>query len=284
MVYDGARQRVVLFGGETGGQPTIYLNDTWAWDGTIWTQIADTGPSVRRTHAMAFDSIRERIVLLGGWVYQQTGTFLDETWEWDGEAWTQVADTGPSPRLGHTMAFDLARQRVVLFGGASLSAYFGDTWEWDGESWTQVADTGPSVRATHAMAYDADRKRVVLFGGQTVYPSTTFLNDTWEWDGATWIQVADTGPTPRVEAAMVAGKTGLVLFGGQIISNTRLGDTWEWDGEVWTNRQDMGPPERSSHAMAYDVDRDRVVLFGGWGSTPAAGDTWELAIIPQPEA
>ena len=46
--------------------------------------------------------------------------------------WTQMADTGPSGRLGHAVTFDSKIKRVVLFGGRNLSAQFGDTWSWDG--------------------------------------------------------------------------------------------------------------------------------------------------------
>ena len=55
---------VVLFGGEGSGY--VFRNDTWAWDGQVWTQMADTGPNPRRLHAMAFDSTRQRTVLFGG--------------------------------------------------------------------------------------------------------------------------------------------------------------------------------------------------------------------------
>ena len=62
-------------------------------------------------------------------------------------AWTQVADSGPDPRWGHQLAFDVERSRIVLFGGeAAGAALCGDTWEWDGVAWTQQADVGPSAR------------------------------------------------------------------------------------------------------------------------------------------
>ena len=62
------------------------------------------------------------------------------------------------------------------------------------------------------------------------------------------------------------------------------GQTWEWDGSLWTQRQDMGPGGRYGPALAYDSQRDRVVLFGGTANAPPygnLGDTWELAIIEQ---
>jgi hypothetical protein len=55
MAYDSKRERTVLFGGSAGN---VKFNDTWEWDGDNWTQVADTGPSARGGHAMAYDSNR----------------------------------------------------------------------------------------------------------------------------------------------------------------------------------------------------------------------------------
>ena len=44
---------------------------------------------------------------------------------------------------------------------------------------------------------------------------------------------------------------------------------------LWTQRQSIGPRPRCGHAMAYDIARKQVVLFGG--EAGAAGqfrDTW----------
>ena len=59
-----------------------------------------------------------------------------------------------------------------------------------------------------------------------------------------------------------------------------LADTWEWKDLRWTQRQNMGPPKRTAHDMAYDIQRERLVLFGGLDLKPVIkfGDTWELAI------
>lgn len=253
--------------------------------GLFWTQEQDIGPSARTGHQLAFDSSRSRVVLFGG---RTEATVLNgDTWEWDGQYWTQVADTGPSPRTGHQLAFDDQRSTVVLFGGeAANAALCRDTWEWDGQTWTQRDDTGPPARRQHAMAFDG---RVVLFGGDT---GGTTVGDTWEWDGASWTQVADTGPDPCAGAAMAFDGFAVLLFGG-IASLTAsnppprlFGLSWEWDGQHWTSRQDIGPAPRWGHALAFDSDRVRPVLFGGLAAPPGdesaaghlLGDTWETSV------
>lgn len=195
--------------------------------------------------------------------------------------WIQRSPLNPSPsvRQHHTMAYDSARGRTVLFGGDG-AGYLGDTWEWDGASWTQAATTGPSARNESAMAYDSARGVVVLFGGgQNNNPQTN--SDTWEWDGIAWTLRATTGPSARVRHAMAydSSRGVVVLFGGLDASGgggalVAKGDTWEWNGTAWTLRATTGPAARTSHAIAYDKARGRTVLFGGFGAS-VFGDTWE---------
>jgi hypothetical protein len=63
-----------------------------------------------------------RVLLFGGQsVVNAVASSQGDTWEWDGSTWTRVATTGPSPRAGHTMVLDSARNRVVLFGGLDIA-------------------------------------------------------------------------------------------------------------------------------------------------------------------
>ncbi len=128
--------------------------------------------------------------------------------------WTQRLHFGPQPRINHSMAYDAARQRVVVFGGVDGNgSSLGDTWVWDGSYWTQVAETGPSAREGHSTAYDAVHQEIVLFGGND---GATQFADTWTWDGVSWTQVAETGPAARTDhaAAYDEGRNVVTLFGG----------------------------------------------------------------------
>jgi hypothetical protein len=187
--------------------------------------------------------------------------------------WTQKQDIGPSARTGHGMAYDAARQRIVVFGGDPGGSPLADTWHWDGNLWTQVADTGPSARRHLAMADNAAAQRIVLFGGAK---GGSVFGDTWAFDGTEWTQVADTGPQARAGHAVAYDSTQglLVLFGGQE-SGAPLGDTWAWGGQGWTQIQDVGPTPRHGHAMAFDPARGQVILFGGTaGNGTGLNDTW----------
>jgi hypothetical protein len=233
LIYDTSRNRVVSF-----GTKDKKVGETWAWDGEEWTQLADTGPGPRGT-AMAYDIVRDRIVLFGGDAIVPPGpnppTMYADTWEWNGEAWTQEEDQGPSARTGHSMIYDAERKQTILFGGTGSSQTFGDTWAWDEQRWKLLVGFGPSARYWHAMAYDGHAKQTILFGGS--YPGTSgprpALGDTWGWNGKSWIQRQDIGPPARFGASMAydSDRDTTVLFGGRGAADTganpTLHDTWE---------------------------------------------------------
>ena len=75
----------------------------------------------------------------------------------------------PPGRIAARMAYDAARQEVVLFGGLDGTGFpLVDTWIWNGTNWTERHPApSPSSRYNPAVAYDGARKEVVLFGGST---------------------------------------------------------------------------------------------------------------------
>jgi len=189
MVYDDARERVVLFG---GGNDAGYFGDTWEWNGEEWAQREDIGPAPRTSHAMAYDARRRCVVLYGGTVATQQApkvTSASDTWELSDDGWIQRSDMGPGRLEEHAMAHDA--RGTILFGGRRLGRSavhaIAETWEWDGRLWIQRQDMGPAARYACAMAYDADRDRVVLFGGRSDKVAMNF-GDTWE--------LADALPVP----------------------------------------------------------------------------------------
>jgi galactose oxidase-like protein len=79
MVYDSARERVVLFGGYDG---SLELADTWEWDGGTWVERTPaTSPPFCSGNSMAYDSARGRTVLFTACSGSSPGP---GTWEWDG--------------------------------------------------------------------------------------------------------------------------------------------------------------------------------------------------------
>jgi hypothetical protein len=225
MAFDAATGDVVLFGGsQTAGIP--YLDDTWTWDGTDWTQqLPASSPPAGYGTSMAYDGASGSVVLFGG----EDGVVDDsDTWTWDGTNWTLLAPAAsPSPRYASAISYDAARGTIVLFGGVDLatSALLGDTWTWDGSTWAQQSPTtAPSARDFSTMGYDTTHQFAVLFGGSDAAGP---LGDTWTWDGTDWTAYSSPTSPPRRLVAVSAfdqNTSGFVLFGG--FGTADLGDTW----------------------------------------------------------
>src|SRR5262245_27451455 len=81
-----------------------------------------------------FDWRRGRLVL-----FSQDGS----TWELDGNQLLPspiaTGQPSPSPRVWSSMAFDLAHDRVLMFGGNVQGTMSDETWSWDGERWQQLS-------------------------------------------------------------------------------------------------------------------------------------------------
>jgi hypothetical protein len=202
-------------------------------------------------------------------------------------AWSQQTPaTSPPARAFAAMAYDAGTNQVVLFGGQGSSGNLNDTWTWNGTTWTQMSPaTSPPARDVAAMAYDANSGQVVLFGGlKNSGGSGNLLNDTWTWNGSTWIQQTPaTSPEARFSATMAydASSGQVVLFGGEAFTANGVdfvGDTWTWNGTTWTQQTPaMSPPARGYAVMAYDATSGQELLFGGESNGtgfPFLNDTW----------
>lgn len=223
MVYSVHDRRVVLFNGR----------DTWVFDGNDWQQVQSAhSPPLRSGHAMVYDAANQRVILFGGSgeYYYRNGnriTERDDTWAFADGDWQQIVTAhAPSPRLGHAMAYDVANQRVILFGGDANSDR-NDTWIFTGDDWEEVANaTPPSSRYNHALAYDTRNHRIVVFAGEDVFSRQ--YDDTWTFINNTWRRIAAaTSPPSRYRHAMVydSDQQRFVLFGGTQDSIV-YSDTW----------------------------------------------------------
>lgn len=281
MVYDSGNRRMVMFGGYD-----LDFNDTgdvWEYDGLarVWTNVTAPGPSARHGHAMAYDPLRHHILMFGG--RSEAGTILGDTWQWDtvAKSWTQLFPaTPPSARYGARMVYDAANDRFVLQGGLSASALLSETWRWDpaGGTWANLlsgAGPGFSPRTYHGLVYNTTNNRVTLFGG--LGPSS-YLNDLWELQGNTWVNITPSGTLPPVRAwfgsTYESANGRLVVYGGWQGSASYI-DTWAWNGSSWSQLPN-GPTARDSHAMVWDPDRGVSVVFGGFSADvrELAGNTW----------
>ena len=230
MVFDEARGEVVLFGGfQTTG--SVFLNDTWVWNGTDWTQKSPaTSPSARDSFGLVYDAARQEVVLFGGGNGPK-----NDTWVWNGTNWSQkFPAANPPVRYNHAMAYDSQRSETVLYGGFkdnNATDMYADTWVWNGTNWAQKSPgAAPPARVGSGTVYSDLLQGVVLFGGsEQTGGAPAARNDTWLWNGTTWSLLSPTvkpatthfsrliSHTPRKEILSISDALSFVN------SNT---DTW----------------------------------------------------------
>jgi len=267
--YDSGRGRTVLFGGYDVG----YYSDIYDWTGKTWVRASPPiSPQPRGNAMLAYDPTRHRVVLFGGTPGSSTNAFGD-TWEWDGERWTEILPmAAPHSRAYGAMVYDPSRKKIVLFGGWTGANALADLWEWDGKNWTQTTPTGtpPAGRAGHLMGYDPVKGRIVIAGGND---GTSPILDTWELKNGAWKQLATNGPAELVGgnasfdslSSMAYDRAG-ARFIAYARTNVGASKTLGFDGTSWS---DLGSSPANLNGMGVFADgkTGTVYMFGGYDPT-----------------
>lgn len=228
--------------------------NTWYYAGNAWKRL-DAAHLPTAIGPIVFDDARGRLVLFGSTVGDST---TGETWIHGGSDWIRITTaTTPRARFHHNLVYDVARDRVVLFGGVdSGGTTFDETWEFDGVDWRRVTTTIAAPIGQTNSVYDRHRQRTVVF--------VSSRHETWEFDGANWTKSAAVTPNvnyPALTYDPIAKR--VVSFGGEQ-NNTMVAETWEYDGAAWSNVSGAtSPPVRAGGVMGFDPSSSRLVLFGG---------------------
>jgi len=284
MIQRGTNEVVLM---DTGAYPSYsnFLNETWTWNGTDWhntaTSLIDAaGPLPGRLNMqMAYDGYN--VVLYGGQGDSSTSGPFEDTWTWNGTAWTKRSPANPPfARWDAQMGF-ITGVGTAMFGGAGGSGsgvLLNETWIWDGSglTWTKLSPaTSPSARRGHSM--QSNNTLCVLFGGNI--SSGECLNDTWTFNGTVWTKLAPaTSPSVRTDAVMSydSVNTKWVLFGGKNEYNY-LPETWTFNGTTWTQVSiGAGPNAKTNAQMCFDTQSSRTLLFGGFDASTnyPSNETW----------
>jgi Galactose oxidase, central domain len=276
MAYDPVSRKVVLFGGYDASQ---YLQDTWTFDGTTWTQVSGRMPAARAASILVYDSVTRQLLLFGGF----SGKYLNDTWIWNGATskWTRAHTGHALPAVTGAMGFsDPISGHADILGGWDGMFYHNETYQWTGTTWQELpTPTRPFARGAAIASLDPARHIAVLFGGL----GDLNTNNTWTFDGSTW-----TLQNPLVQplihyygnSAYDPRLGGVIGFGGAD-GGPDFNDTWKWDGSNWVHLDPIAlPTPRESFGMTYDDAIHRVIIFGGQtnvnGGFELLNDTWKL--------
>lgn len=135
---------------------------------------------------------------------------------------------------------------------------------------------GPGNNVLAVRGWDGTYCNVTANGGKVVY-----IEIEYEDVLPDWALTAINPEIARMSMSMAydSDRQVVVMFGGRL-SNPPYGlaaGTWEYDGTSWTQVVTANAPAaRFWHAMAYDSNRQRVVLYGGGNDTATLfSETWE---------
>ncbi len=281
MVYDSARQRVVIFGGRHG---KTNLNDTWTYDGNDWKPVTTSpAPSVRELAGAAYDSDRDRIVLFGGTSQSYsadgrtlTETPLHDTWEFDGTVWHQILTDGPAVNKP-ILEYDPVRKQTIMIAYDSAIATVMYAWDPAAAKWNQLKPTLlPACANEGAMTWQGSNNTILFTGA--VCAASAATEDTYEWDGTNWT---------KIDVALFVGRyfgeaitydpdhQVVLLFGGAPgVGNLNAG-TYTYSNKVWTAVGDFSyPSPRSLFAFVTDPVRNVIDLYGGTNTVTTYFDFW----------
>lgn len=281
MIYDTTRNRVVMFGGRQSAaereEDPIYLNDTWVYEDENWKRLDSTeNPPVRQFGAMAYDRVRDKVVLYGGNVLAADGvTFTphDDTWELAGDQWTSVSSDGPDVAKP-ILAYDPTNNQVIMAGlNATGTATVMYRYDAAGHAWVAITPTAmPTCVNDGHMVYREHTGRLTFFGGICAL-DTPAPEEVWEWDSAgnTWTKLT-INTFSRLAGQAVAYdplRREVVAFGGTsafssvVGSQTNLFRSDQWRG-VFLN---FRPAPRSQAGFETDAATNTIWLFGGLDET-----------------
>lgn len=319
MTWDPGRRRVLLVGGddcecmrdERAGLGTANMigglpNDAWEWDGATWAQVAQVrqpagfdAPAVppgARDHVV-IESPDGALLSTGGSVLR---LFRDDSWH---------ARGGSTPTTGSVNATWATSSEGEILGIGGATPLDGELISPGEPFLARIVDGAATIacngdpalclaeplEGVWGSASWHDGTRFYVFGGaQPISPQSGatpagLSNDRLlSWSASEGWRIdcqdspcSDARPGPRVlHRAALDGDGHGVVFGGLVSNTDTTDESWQWDGSSWTATPGQRPPARAGHVMAYDVDRDAVIVAYG---TDRGGQGFELGFEgPEP--
>lgn len=216
----------------------------------------------------------------------------------------------PEARGYHRLVYSAEANRVFMVGGEAHSGWndnlpgYGGLWSFDAgkQNWQKLQTSLPF--AADWVTYDEAHERIIAY--VAFHPPTTpdgfpeLVSETWAYavEKGEW---ENRHPKTHPPAGLLGGGSQMVydsaaekviMFGGldlfvlkqlidtgdpDLLPALVTNNTWVYDyvSNQWTNRQPTNPPPaRNSHALVYDPENERTLLFGGGDAFIDFADTW----------
>lgn len=279
-IYDPNRDRMLFVGGATASGPCptpevwqLTLTATPAWSKLT---VAGAPPSGRAGTVVAYDSIRDRLLLFGGssGLCIQPSVYYNDLWSLSlagTPTWTQLMPSGTAPtgRAYGRAVYDAASDRLFLLNGSGSDALWAVAFA-GGPAWTRLSPAGSwPAPSGQAVIRDPVRGELVVFGGV----GGGYSNSTRSLSLASptaWFDPAPNGGAP----APMSGPKGiydpvsdrLMIWSGSDVTQLSMvfPPTWAHVAVVGS-----APTSVREGSVIYDPARRHMVVFGGYDSNNA---------------
>ncbi|MHA2214888.1 MAG: Kelch repeat-containing protein [Candidatus Hodarchaeales archaeon] len=145
------------------------------------------------------------------------------------------------------------------------------------DTWVKLnLSVSPPERGYHEMVYDQESDVVILMDGDHIYGLGGRIGDQWVYSVSAnnWWKV-NPSERPSEKGAMRGSlaydsKHDIVIQFGGGGGGQKWNETWVYDynSNTWTNKTpNVSPPARDAHGMVYDVQSERIIMFGGRNTT-----------------
>ena len=248
---------------QTGMGP-VFRPNTWKWSCAGWIPLLGREVEVP-VGLLAYEPHLRMVV----------GFYKATLKGWDGKTWVDVSE-GPSDMSGtFYLAFDEARDQLVVLAVRSDVAY---TYTYQKGKWAKVATIGPRGHFGSALAYDPRTKTTILFGSNCFDDGLcTDGRDTWAWDGKSWKQLhpASSPPKGHGDMAFNAATNEMILLASDH-------SMWTWDGTNWKDMHTSGPSLGRYWSVVYDKAGRQLLLWAASETWVYKGGGWSRAAAPAP--
>jgi len=242
-----------------GNAPGVNYCETY--NGTAWTEVADTTSSVM-TRGRAGTSTA---ALASGGVNGGPQAYCES---WNGSAWTEVNNINASKG---SMAGAMGIQTAAIIAGGNPPATNNAAETWDGTCWAEGANinngrnSGAGVGTTTAG---------LIFGGTPPTPSLGPYTESY--NGTSWTEVSDLN-VGRYGISGSGLQTAALAIGGG--TPTWVNSTEKWDGTSWTEVGNLTTAVRWA-GCSTSTGTDTAFNAAGLIATPASTNVTEIWADP----
>lgn len=144
--YDSHTNSVVLLDGP----------QTWVFNNSQWSPVSTAiSPGSRSVAGMADDPADQDVVLFGG-VNISTGSYVNDTWSFNGSDWTRLHPTFSPPAEGFVgFAYFPPGGYPLLAGGDNATGAVGGVWKFTAGSWEAIPSSSRPFAPLAALTFDA---------------------------------------------------------------------------------------------------------------------------------